>query len=46
MDKEDYTDKALFLLADYNNYNIIPKDPTTKLENNLIKTLGELKTED
>ena len=29
MDKQDYTDKALSLLADTSTYWIINKDPTT-----------------
>ena len=31
MDKQDYTDKALSLLADTNTYRILSKDPTNKL---------------
>ena len=32
MDKKDYTEKALSLLADSNTYRIIPKDPTNQLK--------------
>ena len=38
MDKEDYTDKALFLLTDTSTYRIISKDPTTELKNKLTQT--------
>ena len=43
MDKEDYTDKALSLLADTSTYRIINKNPTTKLKNNLAQTLRDMK---
>ena len=39
MDKEDYTDKALSLLADTSTYWIINKEPTTKLKNKLTQML-------
>ena len=49
MDREDYTDKPLSLLADSNTYNIITNNPTTKLKNKtgpdtqgLIKNQGRL----
>ena len=45
MDKEDYTDKALSLLADSNTCNIITKDPTTKLKNKLAQTLRDIKNQ-
>ena len=41
--KQDYTDKALSLLADTSTYNIINKDPTTKLKNKLTQTLRDIK---
>ena len=40
MDREDYTDKALSLLAGTNTCNTIPKDPTTKLKKNFPNTQG------
>ena len=45
MDREDYTDKALSLLAGSNTYNIVTKDPTTKLKNKLAKTLRDIKNQ-
>ena len=36
MDKKDYMEKALSLLADSNTYRTIPYDPTNKLKNKLI----------
>ena len=46
MDKKDYTDKALSLLADSNTYSTIPKDPTNKLKNKLIGILKDIKQTD
>ena len=43
MDKEDYTDKALSLLADTSTYSIINKDPTTNLKNKLVETVRDIK---
>ena len=43
MDKQDYMDKALSLLTDTNTYRTINKDPTTKLKNQLICTLKDIK---
>ena len=43
MDKQDYTDKALLLLTDTNTYRTINKKPTTKLKNQLINTLKDIK---
>ena len=43
IDKQDYTDKALNLLSDTNTYRTISKDPTTKLRNQLINTLKDIK---
>ena len=43
MDKPDYTNKALTLLADTNTYSVLTKDPTTKLKNKLIQTLKDIK---
>ena len=43
MDKEDYTDKALLVLANTSTYRIINKDPTTKLRNKLTQTLRDIK---
>ena len=43
MDKQDYTDKALTLLADTSTYSTINKDPTTRLENKFINTLRDIK---
>ena len=43
MDKQDYKDKALFLVADTNTHRTINKDPTTKLRNQLINTLKDIK---
>ena len=40
VDKEDYADKVLFLLADTSTYSIINKDPTTNLKRNLHRHLG------
>ena len=45
MDREDYTDKALSLLADTNTYKTISKDPTTKLKNKLSQTLRDIKNQ-
>ena len=42
MDKEDYRDKALSLLADY---NVITKDPTTKLKNKLAQLLRDIRNQ-
>ena len=47
MDKEDYADKPLSLIVDANTYNIITKDPTTKLKKiNLPRHSGTLKTKE
>ena len=43
-DREDYTDKALSLLAGTNTYKTITNDPTTKLKNNLSISLRDIKT--
>ena len=43
MDKQDYTDKALSLLTDTNTYRTINKDPATKLRNQIINTLKDIK---
>ena len=43
VDKEDYTDKALSLLADISIYSTINKDPTTKLKNKPVQTLRDIK---
>ena len=45
MDGEDYTDKALSLLADSNTYNNITKEPTTKLKNKLAQILRDIKNQ-
>ena len=45
MDKEDYTDKALSLLANSNTYNVFTKDPTTKLKNKLVPTLRDIQNQ-
>ena len=44
MNREDYTDKALSLLADPNTYKTITKDPTTKLKK-LSKMLRYIKNQ-
>ena len=43
MYKQDYMDKALSLLTDTNIYRTINKDLSTKLRNQLIKTLKDIK---
>ena len=43
MNKQDYTDKALSLLSDTNTYNMINKDPTTRLRNTLITKFKDIK---
>ena len=43
IDKQDYQDKAL---SDTNTYRSINKDPTTKLSNQLINTLKDIKQVD
>ena len=45
MDREDYTEKAISLLADTNTYKTITKDPTTKLKNKLSQTLRDFKNQ-
>ena len=45
MYREDYTDKALSLLAGTNTYKNITKDPTTKLKNKLSQTLKDIKNQ-
>ena len=46
MDKKDYPDEALSLLADSNTYRTIPKDPTNKLRNKLRGILKDIKQTD
>ena len=43
MDKNNYTDKALSLLADSNTYRAITKDPINKLKNKIIGVLKDIK---
>ena len=43
MDKQDYTNKAEALLEDTNTYKVPNKDPTTRLKNNFIQTLKDIK---
>ena len=43
MDKQEYTDKAIWLLSDTNTYRTILKDPTNKLKNKLIAILKDIK---
>ena len=43
MDEQDYTNKTLNLLSDTNIYRTINKDPTTKLRNQLINILKDIK---
>ena len=43
MEKQDYTDKALTLLGYTSIYNIINKDPTTRLRNSLITKVKDIK---
>ena len=42
MDKQDYTHKVLSLLTDTSTYNIISKDPTTRLRNTCITKLEDI----
>ena len=44
--KEDFTGKAISLLADSNTYSLITKDPTTKFKNNLSQTLRDIKNQE
>ena len=43
MDQQDYTNKAQTLLQDNNTYKVLPKDPTSQLENKLISLLKDIK---
>ena len=43
MEKQDYMDKTLSLISDTNTYRTINKDLTTKLRNQLINTLKDIK---
>ena len=43
MDKQDYIDKALYLLSDTSTYKTMHKDPTIRLRNSLITKLKDVK---
>ena len=46
MDRDNYIDKAISLLADTNTYKTITKGSTTKLKNKLSQTLRDIKTKE
>ena len=46
MDKQDYIEKTFNLLSDINTYMTINKDPTTRLRNQLINTLKDIKQQE
>ena len=43
MEKQEYIEKILSLLTNTNSYRTIIKNPTTKLRNQLINTLKDIK---
>ena len=43
MEQQDYTNKAQALLQDTNTYKVLPKDPTSQLENKLITLFKNIK---